>query len=199
MKRLHLLVVALLITLCCNAQDYKVFTTENDETVIKGVLESKRTASDIFKNASNWAITMSHEGSIDKDSDAGIITINGSIQSKSAYNPFTGTYTDIFGYTCKLTIVDNKLSYEFVNLLLTKKYAGFGTSSKEFVVAEMIDEVLNVGSYKAEIEDDNSLSKKEKKDEIKKLEGEVESFEVSLEKIESVVVKKIEALNNRIK
>lgn len=144
--------------------------------------KTDQSKAELMENVSSWAVTtfQTNNAVFSKDEAKGEIMVNGSVKSKSAYNPFAGAFNEYVNFVIKFVVDDGKIAYTLYRPTLTQTYAGYGTNSKtsnmDDLYATYVKAYENINAAK----NNPSLSKKEQKSIIKEAEDVIDEIEDSL-------------------
>ena len=151
--------------------------------------ETDQTKAELFESVCLWPVTTFHasDAVFSKDEAKGEVLANGTVKSKSAYNPFAGSFNEYVTFVVKFVVDEGKISYTLYRPTLTETYAGYGTNSKstnmDDIYANYVQAYANIEAAK----NDPTLSKKDAKAIIKEAESVIKDVEESLEEAEEAM------------
>ncbi|MBO4655554.1 MAG: DUF4468 domain-containing protein [Bacteroidales bacterium] len=181
----------ILITLCIVAltmgggfAQKVIFPTDNRGRIcFANEYETDQSKAELFESANLWAVSTFHAGDavFSKDEEKGEIMANGTVKSKSSYNPFAGAFNEYVTFVIKFKVEEGKIAYTLYRPTITETYAGYGSNSKtsnlDDIYANYIEAYASIEAAK----NDPSLSKKDQKNIIKVAESFIKDSEESLE------------------
>ena len=176
-----------------------VFPTDNRGNIcFTNEYETDQSKAELFENACLWPVTTFHasDAVFSKDEAKGEILANGTVKSKSAYNPFAGYFNEYVTFVVKFVVSEGKITYTLYRPTLTETYAGYGTNSKSTNMDEIYSNYVQAYANIEAAKSDPTLSKKDAKAIIKEAEKVIKDTEESLEEAEEAlrsVVKMIES------
>jgi hypothetical protein len=174
-------VVALAIS-SAFAQKVTFPLNEDGKIFYSNEFKTDKSKSDLFENVNLWIASNFGSGDaiISKDAEKGEIVANATKQAKSSYNPFSGAYNEFVTVVMKFYVSDGKIRYTLDKPTLTGVYVGYGSKQTTEDMEEKYANYVKAYQEKEAIENDETLSKRDKKNMLKEKEEEIEDMEDSL-------------------
>lgn len=161
-------------------------TDEKGRICYTNEFETDQSKAELFESCNLWAVTTFHTGDavFSKDEAKGEVLANGTVKTKSAYNPFAGWFNEYVTFVVKFNVDDGKIKYTLYRPTLAETYAGYGTNQKTFNMDDKYAAYLKAYEDRERAKNDASMSKKEAKSIIKAANELIADMEESLGKAE---------------
>ena len=137
---------------------------------------------ELMEGVNSWAVTTFHKSDavFSKDEAKGEILVNGTVKSKSAYNPFAGAFNEYVNFVIKFVVDEGKITYTLSRPTLTETYSGYGTNSKTSNMDDMYTNYIQAFANIEAAKNDPTLAKKDQKAIMKEAKDVIEDTEESL-------------------
>lgn len=198
MKKVLISLFMALFAMVGNAQEYGFPLNEYGDPVVKGTIKTESGAGVNSGQIKAWVSSGGFSSAIlAKEEAKKQLIYNLCKNTKSAYNPFAGQFTENLLFTLDITFDENDVNYELTNLQIQEIYAGFGSNVRVTGVAEMIQNVKTAKQAIADAEKtgDKKLIKKAKKENEKLIENNTETLLKAWDELQKL----LERLQGRFK
>ena len=194
MKKIYFTLVLSLLAMNVFGQSFNFQTDEENEPYVSGQIEYDCSAESAWKRMVSYVKSTytSDHNEVTVDEDARTIVVTGCREnSKVAYNPFAGAFTENIMYTLNLKHNENgKVYYSFNSLSLNSQAAGFANYNKDMSVRTILKDYKRA----QEAMTNTSLSKKEQKEAQKT----VKDIETSLSKAYEVLINRVNSIKAEV-
>lgn len=162
--------------------------------------ETDQTKAELFESVCLWPVSTFHSSDavFSKDEAKGEVMANGTVKSKSAYNPFAGSFNEYVTFVVKFVVEEGKITYTLYRPTLTSTYAGYGTNSTSSNMDDMYANYVQAYANIAAAKSDPTLSKKDAKAIIKAAEAVIKDTEESLAEAEDALRSVIKMLETNL-
>lgn len=147
---------------------------------------SSQSKAELFEAANLWAVTTFHSGDavFSKDAEKGEVLANGTLKTRSSYNPFAGWFNEYVTFVVKFKVDEGSIEYTIYRPTLAESYAGFGTNSKTSSLDDKYQTYLKAYADIDAAKKSETMSKKDKKSIIKEAEDIIEDLGDTMEEAE---------------
>lgn len=201
MKKIFVAFCAIALTISGAFAQKVIFPTDDRGRIsFSNEYETDQSKMELFESANLWAVTTFHSGDavFSKDEAKGEIMANGTVKSKSAYNPFAGSFNEYVTFVVKFVVDEGKISYTLYRPTLTETYAGYGTNQKTTNMDDMYANYVQAYANIAVAKTDPTLSKKDAKAIIKAAEAVIKDTEESLAEAEEALRSVVNMLESNL-
>ena len=176
-----MLMLALVAPVC--AQNYNFPINEAGECVFSGTVSNSNSKSDNYNKAKAWCNNQGFTAmNIISDTPSEAYTMNIGYIITQKYNPFAGAFVENLIFDMHVEVADNQVTYSFRNMQIQEVYGGWGTSNKINTIKAKMDLIVDAKKKIEEANNNESLSKKERKKIVGDAEGDIKNAEETLEK-----------------
>ncbi len=163
-----------------NAQKVN-FPTNDGSVCFTNESNSKYSKAELFESAVSWAVSTfaSKDAVISQDLEKGEVLTNGTIKTKSSYNPFAGWFNEYATFVVKFNVSDNHIKYNLYKIKITETYSGYGSSSNTYNLDDRYASFVKAYEDIERVNNDPNISKKDRKTVIKEANDIIEENEDS--------------------
>ena len=201
MKKVLVTICAIVLTMSGVFAQKVVFPTDDRGRICyTNEFETDQTKAELFESVCLWPVSTFHSSDavFSKDEAKGEVMANGTVKSKSAYNPFAGSFNEYVTFVVKFVVEEGKITYTLYRPTLTSTYAGYGTNSTSSNMDDMYANYVQAYANIAAAKSDPTLSKKDAKAIIKAAEAVIKDTEESLAEAEVALRSVIKMLETNL-